>query len=229
MDQKHQPGVKVFGSAVLRVEPDVVSLHFAVGRQAKKPRNAFLETHEAAKGLRAYLGQVKAADVAASHVLLTRTFEYVNNRQQPTGYYAKVSFNVLLTDLNRMEEVLVGVVDAGANEIGAVEFRTSRLREHRALARRRAVAAAREKAENYCRAAGVALGPVLSLEDVRPEALRGTGEGDTSSEAPSDDAGPERALAPGSIIVGAAVSMVYAISSGAPPTDVVPTSPPDRL
>jgi uncharacterized protein YggE len=223
MDHKAQSGVKVFGSAILRVEPDVASLQFAVGRQAKQPKDAFRETHQAVKGVRAYLGQVKAGDVAASHITLARTFEYVNNRQQPAGYYAKVSFNVLLTDLDRMEEVLVGVVDAGANEIGAVEFRTTRLREYRAEARRRAVAAAREKAAIYCRAAGVALGSVVSLEDVHPEALRGSGEGHTSTEAPSDDAGPERALAPGSIIVGAAVSVVFAIVPGAPHSDAEPS------
>jgi uncharacterized protein YggE len=206
--------VKVFGSAVLRVEPDVASLLFAVARQAKQPKDAFHETHQAVRGVRAYLSQAGAGDVASSRITLSRTFEYVNQRQQPTGYSAKVSFNVLLSDLDRMEAVLAGVVDAGANEIGSVEFRTTRLKEYRAEARRRAVAAAREKAENYCRAAGVSLGAVVSLEDVNPEVLRGSGESHTSSEAPSDDAGPDRALAPGSIVVGAAVSLVFALSGG---------------
>jgi uncharacterized protein YggE len=222
MEHKAPCGVKVFGSAILRVEPDVASLQFAVGRQAKQPKDAFRETHQAVKGVRAYLGQIKAGDVAASHITLTRTYEYNSGRQKPSDYYAKVSFNVLLTDLNRMEEVLVGVVDAGANEIGAVEFRTTRLKEHRAEARRRAVTAAREKAENYCRAAGMLLGPVVSLEDVHPGTLRGSGEGSTSNEAPSDDAGPERALAPGSIVVGAAVSLVFAIVADAPPAHSEP-------
>jgi uncharacterized protein YggE len=216
MEQNRQHTIKVFGSAVLRVEPDIASLRFAVGREAKLPKDAFRETHQAVKSVRAYLSQIRAGDMAASHLSLTRTLEYINNRQQPTGYSAKVSFNLLLSDLGRMEEVLVGVIDAGANEIGAVEFRTSRLKEHRADARRRAVAAACEKAENYCRAAGVKLGPVLSLEDLNPEMLRGSGEGHSSSEVASDDAGPERALAPGSIVVGAAVSVVFAIGSGEP-------------
>src|SRR5262245_30057129 len=125
MDRKVQPGVKVFGSAILRVEPDVASLQFAVSRQAKQPRDAFLETHKAVKGVRAYLVKAGAAgDVAASRINLSRTFEYTSGRQQPTGYSARIAFNVLLSDLDRMEELLVGVVDAGANEIDAVDFRT---------------------------------------------------------------------------------------------------------
>jgi uncharacterized protein YggE len=211
MEHKPQSGVKVFGSAVLRVEPDVASLQFAVSRQGKQPKDAFRETHQAVKGIREYLSRAGASDVAASRITLARTFEYTGGKQQPKGYVAKVSFNVLLSDLDRMEEILVGVVDAGANEIGSVEFRTTRLREHRAEARRRAVAAAREKAENYCRAAGISLASVMSLEDVNPEVLRGSGEGHTSSEVPSDDGVPDRALAPGSIVVGAAVWLVFAI------------------
>jgi uncharacterized protein YggE len=228
MKGKQQPGMKVFGSAMLRVEPDVASLQFAVSRQAKKPRDAFQETHKAVKAVRAYLAQAgAAADVAASRVSLSRTFEYASGRQQPTGYSARVAFHVLLSDLGRMEELLVGVVDAGANEIDAVEFRTTRLKEHRAEARRRAVAAGREKAENYCRAAGVALGAVVSLEDVSPEVLRGSGEGHTAREAPADDAGPERALAPGSIAVGAAVSLVFTILPGPARPDAEPAAPGD--
>jgi uncharacterized protein YggE len=205
-------GVKVFGSAVLRVEPDLVSLSFGVSRRAKKPREAFRETQQAVQEVRAYLQQAGITDVAGSRVSLSQTFEYSGGGRKPTGYQAQVGFNVLLTDLDRMEELLAGVVDAGANEIASVEFRTGRLKEYRAEARRRAVAAAREKAENYCRAAGIALGPVASLEDVHPEAVRGTGEGTTSTEVSPDEAAATRALAPGTIVVGAAVSMTFAIA-----------------
>jgi uncharacterized protein len=230
MEAKLQSGVKVFGSALLRIEPDVASLRFAVSRQARQPKDAFHETHKAVKSVRTYLAQAGAAgDVAASRITLSRTFEYVNGRQQPTGYSARVAFNVLLSDLARMEELLIGVVDAGANEIDAVDFRTARLKEYRAEARRRAVAAGREKAENYCRAAGVALGPVVSIEDVNPELLRGSGEGHTSREASSEDGGPERAFAPGSIVVGAAVSLVFALASGPSQSDADPGAAPDPV
>jgi uncharacterized protein YggE len=213
VDLKSQLTVKVFGSAVLRVEPDLASLQFAVSRQSKKPKDAFRETHEAVKVVRAYLSQAGIGNVAASRISLARSYEYSGGRSQPSGYQACVSFNVVLGDLDRVEDVLVSIVDCGANEIGSVEFRTSRLKEYRAETRRRAVAAAREKADVYCRAAGVSLGAVLSIEDVNPNAVRGTGEGSTASEVTTDDTGPDRALAPGSIIVAAAVTIVFAIAS----------------
>jgi uncharacterized protein YggE len=116
----------------------------------------------------------------------------------------------LLHDLDRTEEILTGIVDAGANEIKAVDFQTSRLREVRADARRRAVEAAREKAENYCEAAGVTLGPVIHIEDVNPTRLRG-GEGHIAAGAQMDDEAPTRAFDPGSIMVGGAVIIAFGL------------------
>jgi uncharacterized protein YggE len=215
MEPSKPAGVKVFGSAVLRVEPDVVSLHFGVGGHAAKPREAFHATQQAAQRVRAYLSKAGIKDVAGSHINLSQRYEYVNQRNVPAGYQANINFNVLLRDLKRLEEVLVGVVDAGADRIAAAEFQTSRLKEWRAEARRRAVAAAREKAENYCRAAGITLGPILTLDDVNPSVLRGSGEGHTTSEVSEDETGEIQALAPGSIVVGAAVSITFAIGAAA--------------
>jgi uncharacterized protein YggE len=204
-------GVKVFGSAVIRVEPDAVSLQFAVSRSSPKPRDAFRDTKEIVKAVRAYLAKVPACEVAASRITLAQNFDFTGGQRRSAGYAARVGFNVLLADLDRMEEILTGVVDAGATEVGAVEFRTSRLKEVRADARRWAVDAARAKAENYCRAAGVTLGPVTFIEDIHPDALRGSGEGSTTTEAPADDGDSGRALTPSSIAIGAAVSVTFAI------------------
>lgn len=204
-------GVSVFGSAVICVEPDLVSFQFGVSRQEKKPRDALKAAQAAASAVRAYLTKVGVKDVAASQITLTQTTEYISNRHQPTGFAARISFNVVLADLNKMEDLLVGVVDAGANEIGSTVFRTSRLKELRFEARRRAVTAAREKAENYCRAAGVALGAVTAITDQNPEMLRNNSESNISREEPSDDSADTRALAPNAIPVGAAVSVTFAL------------------
>ncbi len=205
-------GVSVFGSAVIRVEPDLVALQFGVSRHAAKPRDALRDAQQAAQVVRTFLTKAGVTDVASSHLTLSQITEYVNGRHKPTGYLARITFNVVLTDLNKMEEVVVGVVDAGANDIGSTDFRTSRLKELRMEARRRAVAAAREKAENYCRAAGVTLGAVTGITDQNPEAIRGTHEQNVSREEPSDDSAAARALAPNAIPVGAAVSVTFALA-----------------
>jgi uncharacterized protein YggE len=114
--------------------------------------------------------------------------------------------------MDRVDSVLTGLIAAGANELVSVTFQTTRLKELRADARRRAVAAAREKAELYSNAAGVTLGTVLAIEDVNPELLSGRSEGHTYREpAPVDDAGEPGAIDPGAITIAAAVNILFAL------------------
>ena len=163
-----------------------------------------------AENLQRYLSQAGISEVSTSRIDLNTRYEYVKSRQEFVGYAASVYFNVLLSNLSRIEEVLVGVVNAGANSIHDTSFQTTRLKELRAEARRQAVAAAREKAENYCKAAGVSLGNVLHIEDVNPDMLRGR-EGHTYTQVLVDDDSPPQAFSTGSIAVQGAVMITYSL------------------
>jgi hypothetical protein len=203
-------GINVFGSALIRVDPDIVSLNFAVSRLQQHPKDAFQEVRKASQGVRKYLEQAKVGEVGASRVSIEQSFRYTNGEQKFIGYTASIAFHVLLRQLDRMEEVLTGIVDAGVNEITSVDFQTTQLKEVRAEARRRAVAAAQEKAENYCNAAQVKLGKVIHIEDVNPDTLHGR-EGHVSYEIQPDDSGEIKVFDPGSITVGAAVIIAFKI------------------
>lgn len=203
-------GINVFGSTLIRIEPDIASLNFAVTHLDKHPKDAFREARSVAQKVRAYLAQAGIPDVSSSHISLSEEREYSGQHRRLLGYSARVAFNVLLRDLNRVEEILSGIVDAGANQISSVEFQTTRLKQVRAEARQRAVAAARQKAEIYCEAAKVKLGSVLHIEDVNPDQLRGY-EGHVFHEVAPDDEGPLQAIDPGSIVVRAAVMIAFRI------------------
>lgn len=205
-------GISVFGSSIIRVEPDIASLNFGVSRLEQHPRDAFREAREAAQAVRAYLDQHNVEEVSSSRVTLTQSFRYSGGEQRFIGYLARVAFHVIMGDLERVEEILIGVVDAGANEIHSTGFHTSRLKEIRAEARRRAMSAAREKAEIYCDAAGVTLGSVVHIEDVNPDLLRLRGMHESrEQDSHADDEGPIRAFDPGSITVEGAVMVAFAL------------------
>ncbi|MBA3531855.1 MAG: SIMPL domain-containing protein [Ardenticatenales bacterium] len=203
-------GISVFGSAVIRVTPDVVALDFSVSRLEQKPKDAFKKTHEATQQIRSYLSRAQVGDVGSSHITLSKTTRHINGEYRFLGYTARVAFQILLRKLDQMEEILAGVIDAGANEVDAVRFDTTHLKEIRAEARRQAVTAAREKAENYCKAAGVSLGEILHIEDVNPESLRGH-MSHVQIEAQLDDDDTPRAFDPGSIVVTAAVNLAFSL------------------
>ena len=205
-------GVKVFGSAVVRVAPDTASIAVAVCRIDPKPEAAFSKAREGAQGVTTYLHNAGVKDFGSSRVTLSQEFRYTNGESKFVGYQAKIEFSVILREMDKVDAVLSGLIAAGANILTSVTFQTTRLKEFRADARRRAVAAAREKADLYCVAAGVTVGTVLAIEDVNPELLTGRSEGHTHREAaPVDDAGEPGAIDPGAIAVGAAVNILYRI------------------
>ena len=214
MDQaiRNPFGVSAFGSAIVRVAPDTVSIKFAVKRTAQHPKNAFQEVRAASWAVQAYLKKAKLTEFGSSQVSLEPTFKYTGGEQLFVGYTAKVGFVVRLKKLLRVEEITAGVIDAGVNELQAVEFQTSRLKEIRADARRAAIAAAREKADLYCRAAGVSLGSVIHIEDVNPDTLRHR-EGHVIGEMQSDNEHGASVFDPGCIVEGAAVIVGFTISS----------------
>ena len=203
-------GVNVFGSFIIRVKPDIAIIKFSVNRLAQKPKDAFQETREAAQNAQNYLSQSNVGEFGSSRITMFPSFRYVKTEEKFLGYTASISFNIRMRDLNRIEEVLTGIVDAGANRIESVDYQTSRLKELRANARRHAIEAAREKAENYSRAAGIKLGSVIHIEDVNPDTLRGR-EGHVPREMQSDNEEDTSAFDPGSIAVGAAVLVAFEI------------------
>lgn len=216
---QHPNGISVFGSYVLRVEPNLAVVTFAVSSTKPEPSGAFAATREALAAVRAYLGKadVPPADVQTSHVDLSADHQGYGKERVFLGYTARVRLSVRLTALQRFEEILAGVVDAGANEILSTEFHTSKLAELRAQARRGAFAAARRKAELFAEEAGVRIGDVLHVEDVNPDSLRGREShgADVGLESEGDALQPS---APGSIEVRAAVQTTFAIQRSKNPS-----------
>jgi len=201
-------GVSVFGSAIIRVEPDIASVHISVSRLKKQPKDALRETHGGARTVSEYLSNTGIDEINSSRITLKQSFKYENGVQVFQGYEAEISFHILVSKLNLVEDLLIGVVDAGANNIKLIDMQTSKLKEYRTEARTQAIAAAYEKAEIYCNAAGVKVGKVIHIEDANPDQLRG-GEGHSQHAIKGDNESTINVFDPGSIIVGAAVRVAY--------------------
>jgi uncharacterized protein len=204
-------GINVFGSSLIRVEPDIVSLDFAVSRIQEHPRDTFQDARKASQNVRKYLEQAQVNEVNTSRITIDQTFRFTDGEQKFMGYTAKVVFHVLLRQLDQMEELISGLIDAGVNQLQGIEFQTTKLKELRADARRQAIGSAREKAENYCNAAGIGLGKIIHIEDVNPDSLYSHG-----GHMEAGRGMPAQAFDPGSITVAAAVIVAYKIDEKNP-------------
>jgi hypothetical protein len=206
-------GVKVFGSAVLRVAPDAATIVFAVSRAETKPEAAFAAARRDAREVNTYLQRRGLRDVGSSRVSISQQFQFVGGERRSAGYAATIGFNLVLKDLDQVEETIIGLVAAGANVLTSVTFQTSRLRAIRAEARKDALAAAREKAELYCAAAGMAAGRLLGIEDANPLLVTGRSEGHVTSPPIADEESEPKAIDPASIAVSAAVNVLYELTN----------------
>lgn len=204
--------ITVFGSAMMRVPPNVARINFSISRSSMEPKVAFSETNQATGEVMAYLQQGSGLQVAKSHMTLNTEFRYNGQKQEFVGYKASTRFDVLLTDLTQIQEVLVGIVDAGVNNIERTQYDTTHLKELRAAVRRQAVEAARAKADLYCESAGVQVGDVLQIEDVDPNRLMGR-ESHVTQTIPDDADAELKAIDPGSIVVTGAVQITYALEN----------------
>jgi uncharacterized protein YggE len=211
----HPHGVTAFGSAQIRVVPDIAEVQLSITRIQEKPRDAFAETGAVARALSAALAEcgIASSDVATDRAVLQDAWQGRGQDSTHVGFEAKIRFRVIVRDLDQLETVLTRAVEAGANQITMVRLHTSRLAELRAQARRGAIAAAREKAMLYAEAAGAKLGRILHIEDrnpvlmesVRKELEQGNFVG-TPEQEPATTATP-----PGAVDVSAAVLVAYAL------------------
>jgi uncharacterized protein YggE len=202
-------GVAAYGAASVKAMPDLVRTRFRVVRVEQTPSKSFAVASDAVRAIRQALRQHGLPDgaVERSRLDLKSSWSYGPDRKF-LGYQCQASFAVESGDLDGVERLLVDLVRAGANEIEAVDFDVSGKAGMRAEARRQAVAAARRKAELYAEAAGVRLGAVLHIDDVDPEQVgveryRGHGSGGAASA---------QDLAPGHVVVSAAVILGFSIT-----------------
>jgi len=204
-------GVAAYGAASVKAMPDLVRIRFKVVRLEQTPSQAFAHASDAVHGVRQVLRQRGVPDraVERSRLLLRSSWSLgVRAERKFLGYECQAAFAVESDDLDDVQQLLIDLVAAGANEIEGVDFDVSTKSELRSEARRQAVAAARAKAGLYAEAAGTRLGPVLHIDDVDPE--RGglglyRGHGEFGEAAAAED------LAPGHVVVSAAVILGFSI------------------
>ncbi|QGQ23760.1 DUF541 domain-containing protein [Gimesia benthica] len=202
-------GIKVYGSAVLHAVPDTASITAGITRIESEPKEAFAAARTGAQAVRQYLKTCEISEVGTSRINLEEEWRHEGGIPRFIGYQAKLSYNIIVREIDRLEEIIVGLMDAGANKLGSVSFETTRLKELRREARIRAVQAARSKAEVYASAAGLNVGEVVAIEDVNPDILENGSSMHVRRVLNIEDAGDVGAVDPGAISVGAAVYILF--------------------
>ena len=133
----------MFGSAIERTNPDFASITASVSSIEQKPADAFSNAKQSARSVQDYLRSARVKEFGMSRASLIPEFRFSPPAsQQFVGYRAAISFRIIVSELDVVDEVTDSIVKCGASQINLITFGTSRLQELRATARHRAVAAA---------------------------------------------------------------------------------------
>lgn len=160
--------VTVTGEATVAVAPDTAMIRIGVTSQGKSAREA---SDANAQKMSAVLAAIKASGVAEKDVQTSRLSlqpQYDTGKGGPArllGFQVTNQLTVKIHDIGGMPNVLDKAIAAGANEMSGIEFIVSEQSKLLDQARDEAIADAHRKAELYAKAAGVKLGPVVSIAE----------------------------------------------------------------
>lgn len=201
--------ISVSGAAEVEAVPDLARVSAGVETRAGTAAEAMAANSAAMAEVFAALeaAGIERRDIQTSNLSLGAVWDHSRDNEPPQiiGYRASNIVSVRVRDVGALGGVIDAVTGAGANRLDGIGFELSDPAAAMTEARAQAVADARTRAETYARAAGVTLGPVLSIREngqqsPQPFFARAATE--------AMDAAP---ISEGSIVMRAQVGMVFAI------------------
>ena len=206
-------GVTLRGVAEVSAKPDLVRIGFTVSRKEAAPLQAFAATTRVVAAVSEALHQHDVPDdaVRRSQMDLQTSWSHRRGEAQVDGYTCAATFAVETGNLEEVPRLLATLVEAGVHGITGLEFDLAARAALQEEASRRAVRAARRKAELYAETAGVRLGAVVHIEDVPADQRYDAYSPAVAAAVESSS----EVLVPGQITVSAAVIVGFTIDQAA--------------
>ncbi|WP_427454555.1 SIMPL domain-containing protein [Litorimonas sp. WD9-15] len=163
-----QATVDVSATGQANVAPDRAIVSAGVVQQGKTAREAMMGN---ATLMTAVFDELESAgipksDITTSQLSLQPQYDYRDRRKpEIKGYEVRNTVTVKSDDIEQIGPMLDALVRAGVNNINQVQFTVKDPKAAKDQAREDAIREAKSKAESMAAAAGVKLGPLLSLSE----------------------------------------------------------------
>jgi len=170
--------LSVSGEGEVRAAPDQSSLSAGVTTGAATAAQALAANSRAMNAVFATLKRlgIPDKDIQTSNFSLSPQYQVckpgMTCPQRIVGYQVSNNVNVTVEELDKTGPVLDALVSSGSNQIGGIDFSIHDTKSLLRVARDAAVKDAIDHAQTYAKAAGVTLGPILSIQEGGGEAPR---------------------------------------------------------
>jgi hypothetical protein len=201
--------VSVSATGSVAAAPDRASISTGVLTEGATAREAMAQNsavmQKLIEGLKA-LG-IDAKDIQTTAINISPRYTQPRNNQPPTinGYQAQNQVRIVVRKLQTLGDILDKATSLGANQMGGISFDVSNAETLKDDARKVAMTNARRRAELYAVAAGVSLGPVLSISETfrdGPLPVRGNMRAAMADSVPVE---------PGSVDLSVQVHVTYGL------------------
>jgi len=168
-----RPQITVTGESAVYVKPDKVEMRFGIttdDMELIKAKNECTRIHQSAMTVIKKLG-IPEKDVCTDNLFTEPRWQYPWQypydlaQRKFLGYFVRDSFVVTLSETDKAEKLLDGLLAGGVNNVIGIEFQTSELKKFREEARELAVKAAKEKADKMAGVLGEKVKSVINLQE----------------------------------------------------------------
>lgn len=173
--------ISVQGEGKVAVKPDIAVFSAGVVTSSEKIKNAQDENTKKSNAIAEFLKQqgIEAKDVKTVGYNINPQYQYDNRPciqiypspcsppavPKIASYEVRHTLEIKVRDLGKVDELLEGVVVAGANEVGSVQFKVDDEEKVLAEARKKAIEDARSKAKVLAKDLDVRLTKIVSFSE----------------------------------------------------------------
>lgn len=197
------------GTGKVTVKPDVAFVNAGIRIQAQTVKSAQEQINTIINKVSAEVKSlgVEAKDIQTTNYNVNPDYDFSAGTQKIKGYTASTTLAIKMKDIDKINNVIDAVTQAGANEISGITFDVDDKAKIENEAREKAVAQAKKKAEDAAKIAGFKLGRIINYSegsyDPQPGLFRAT-EVNIAQE--------KTQLEPGSSEISITVTLSYEIN-----------------
>jgi uncharacterized protein YggE len=162
------PSIQVSATGSVSTAPDLATVTAGVVSEGKSAREAMINNATLMTSVYEELATagIEKSNIRTSQLSLQPRYDYQDRRSPKiSGYEARNTITVKSDNLDKVGPMLDALVKAGINNINGIVFSVSDPKEAMSRAREQAIQEAKAKALAMAKAAGVKLGPLLSLDE----------------------------------------------------------------
>lgn len=209
--------ITVSASSETKVAPDKASFQVSVYAQGDTAEAAQQQGAELTNAVIEALKEagVEDKDIQTTYTNVSPTYDWSTNEPVITGYESNTSLSVTGADIEAVSGLMKACIAAGATGVDGPRYYVSTYDEAYQQALAEAVAATKPKAEAMAKAAGVTLGPVITIDEGYQDTgyrYATTDESKALATGADADGGAEMEIAPGEVSIEARVTVSYAIN-----------------